>query len=63
MAIAREFTINLVGLSISLLRLNIWLMVYSPYLLFLAAAAYGYTQLRRRQSSPNSQAPDPPNTG
>lgn len=45
-----EFSINLVGLSI-------WLIVYIPYFLLLAAAAYSYIRLRKRQSSAILQRP------
>lgn len=47
--------------TISLLRLGIWLMVYSPYLLLLVTAAYGYTRLRKSNSRSMAQAPEPPN--
>jgi len=36
--------------TISLLRLGIWLMVYSPYLLLLAAATTGYIKLQKSNS-------------
>ena len=36
--------------SISLVTLSLWLVVYSPYLLLLTAAIYGYTRLRRGQA-------------
>jgi hypothetical protein len=53
-------TYSLREFSISLLRLGIWLMVYSPYLLFLAAAIYGYTKLQKSHARPITQTSEPP---
>ncbi len=39
-------------LTVSLLQLGIWLMVYSPYFVLLAAAGYGFKRWRRRTSTP-----------
>jgi archaellum component FlaC len=40
---------NSVGkFTVGLLKLGIWLIAYSPYLLILAAAAYGFNRMRRR---------------
>ena len=39
-------------LTFSLLQLGIWLMVYSPYFVLLAAAGYGFKRWRRRTSTP-----------
>ncbi|MEB3180293.1 MAG: DUF4349 domain-containing protein [Nostocaceae cyanobacterium] len=40
---------NSVGkFTVRLLKLGIWLLAYSPYLLILAAAAYGFRKFRRR---------------
>jgi archaellum component FlaC len=36
------------GFTVGLLKLGIWLMVYSPYLLILAAGGYGFTRWRLR---------------
>ena len=47
--------------SISLLSLSLWLIVYSPYLLLLTAAIYGYNRLRRRQSQRIDQLARLPN--
>lgn len=47
--------------SISLLSLSLWLIVYSPYLLLLTAAIYGYTRLRTRQSQRIDQLARLPN--
>jgi hypothetical protein len=35
------------GFTVSLLKLGIWLMVYSPYLLLVAAGVYGWNRWRR----------------
>ncbi len=41
----------------SLLRLGIWLIAYSPYLLVLAAVTlFGYTRLKKPRSQPTTQA-------
>ena len=55
-------TYSLREFSISLLRLGIWLMVYSPYLLFLAAAIYGYTKLHKFHARPITQTSEPPHS-
>lgn len=55
-------THSLSEFTVSLLRLGIWLMVYSPYLLILAAAAYGYNRLRRSNSRLLTPAPEPLNS-
>ncbi len=39
-------------LTVSLLQLGIWLMVYSPYFLLLAAAVYGFNRWRRHKPTP-----------
>lgn len=36
--------------TVSLLKLGIWLIVYSPYLLILAAGVYSFTRWRRTQT-------------
>ncbi|MBD2343766.1 DUF4349 domain-containing protein [Anabaena subtropica] len=40
-------TSSLGNFTVSLLKLGIWLMVYSPYLLILAAGVYGFYRWRR----------------
>jgi hypothetical protein len=52
-------TYSLREFSISLLRLGIWLMVYSPYLLILVAAIYGYIKLQKSNSRSITQTPEP----
>lgn len=42
-------TQSLGAFTVSLLKLGIWLMVYSPYLLILAASVYGFTRWRRTE--------------
>lgn len=44
--------------SVGLLKLGIWLMVYSPYFLVLAAVAYGFTRWRKAHSPRLRQTPD-----
>ncbi|RCJ24799.1 hypothetical protein A6770_03850 [Nostoc minutum NIES-26] len=44
--------------TIGLLKLGIWLMVYSPYLLILAAAVYGFMRWRRTHSLHLTQTPE-----
>lgn len=53
-------TYSLRKFSISLLRLGIWLMVYSPYLLLLAATIYGCIKLQK-STRPITQTSEPPN--
>ncbi len=55
-------TYSLREFSFGLLRLGIWLIVYSPYLLLFAAAIYGYTRLRKPNSRSINQLSEPPNT-
>lgn len=48
--------------TVGLLKLGIWLLVYSPYLLVLVAAGYGLTRWRRNSQrllrTPDSSHPD-----
>jgi Domain of unknown function (DUF4349) len=44
--------------TVGLLKLGIWLMVYSPYLLALAAVGYGFNRWQRRHSSRLTRTPD-----
>lgn len=37
---------------------GIWLAVYSPYLLILAAASYGLTRWRRNNAQPSVSLPE-----
>ncbi|MBD2337264.1 DUF4349 domain-containing protein [Calothrix sp. FACHB-156] len=49
---------NSVGeFTVGLLKLGIWLMVYSPYLLILAAAIYGLNRWRRSSQAVRSTPP------
>ncbi|GAX38748.1 DUF4349 domain-containing protein [Nodularia sp. NIES-3585] len=51
-------TNSLGALSISLLKLGIWLMVYSPLWLILAAGIYGFIRWRRTQRSILADIPE-----
>jgi vacuolar-type H+-ATPase subunit I/STV1 len=42
-------TQSLGAFTVGLLKLGIWFMVYSPYLLIVAASIYGFTRWRRRE--------------
>ncbi|MBD2460604.1 DUF4349 domain-containing protein [Oscillatoria sp. FACHB-1407] len=44
-------TQSLRELTVDLLQLGIWLMVYSPYLLVIAGIAYGYKRLKHRKQA------------
>ncbi|MBW4641240.1 MAG: DUF4349 domain-containing protein [Gloeocapsa sp. UFS-A4-WI-NPMV-4B04] len=55
-------TYSLREFSFGLLRLGIWLIVYSPYLLLFGATIYGYTRLRKPNSRSINQVSEPPNT-
>jgi Domain of unknown function (DUF4349) len=41
-----------------LLKLGIWLIVYSPYFALLAVGVYGFNRWRRNQARPLTQTPD-----
>ncbi len=55
-------TYSLKEFSFGLLRLGIWLIVYSPYLLLVGGAIYGYTRLHKPNSRSINQVSEPPNT-
>ena len=48
-----EFTLGLFGLGI-------WLLAYSPYLLLIGAAVYGFNRFKKQHSVPQIQEPKPP---
>jgi vacuolar-type H+-ATPase subunit I/STV1 len=48
--------------TVRLLKLGIWLMVYSPYLLILAAGVYGFTRWRRTHSPRLTQTSESANS-
>ena len=51
------------NLTLSLVSLGIWLLTFSPYLLAIAAAIYGYKRLRPAKSRPIKSLPaDPKST-
>ncbi|WP_138499236.1 DUF4349 domain-containing protein [Nostoc sp. PA-18-2419] len=50
-------THSLSAFSVGLLKLGIWLIVYSPYLLILAAVIYGFNRWQRTHSSRLTQTP------
>jgi flagellar biosynthesis chaperone FliJ len=49
-------------LTVRLLKLGIWLMVYSPYILILAAGIYGFNRWRRTHSPRLIQTPESANS-
>ncbi|MCL6753469.1 DUF4349 domain-containing protein [Nostoc sp. CCCryo 231-06] len=51
-------THSLSSFSVGLLKLGIWLIVYSPYLLIFAALIYGFTRWRRTHSPRLAQTPE-----
>ncbi|MCC5664584.1 DUF4349 domain-containing protein [Nostoc sp. CHAB 5784] len=51
-------THSLSSFSVGLLKLGIWLIVYSPYLLIFAALIYGFTRWRRTHSPRLTQTPE-----
>ncbi|MCC5608915.1 DUF4349 domain-containing protein [Nostoc sp. CHAB 5834] len=51
-------THSLSSFSVGLLKLGIWLIVYSPYLLIFAALIYGFNRWRRTHSPRLTQAPE-----
>lgn len=50
-------THSLSAFSVRLLKLGIWLIVYSPYLLIFAAIVYGFNRWRRTHSPRMTQTP------
>ncbi|WP_375474088.1 DUF4349 domain-containing protein [uncultured Nostoc sp.] len=51
-------THSLRAFSVGLLKLGIWLIVYSPYLLIFAALVYGFSRWRRTHSPRLTQTPE-----
>ncbi|MEH2275656.1 MAG: DUF4349 domain-containing protein [Nostoc sp.] len=51
-------THSLRAFSVGLLKLSIWLIVYSPYLLIFAALIYSFTRWRRTHSPRLTQTPE-----
>ncbi|HYX18113.1 MAG TPA: DUF4349 domain-containing protein [Nostoc sp.] len=51
-------THSLSAFSVGLLKLGIWLIVYSPYLLIFAAIVYGFKRWRRTHSPRLTQTPE-----
>ncbi|MCW5314653.1 DUF4349 domain-containing protein [Nostoc sp. KVJ3] len=51
-------THSLSAFSVGLLKLGIWLIVYSPYLLIFAALIYGFSRWRRNNSPRLIQTPE-----
>lgn len=51
-------THSLSSFSVGLLKLGIWLVVYSPYLLIFAALVYGFNRWRRTHSPHLTQTPE-----
>ncbi|MDZ8088630.1 MAG: DUF4349 domain-containing protein [Nostoc sp. DedQUE12b] len=51
-------THSLSAFSVGLLKLGIWLIVYSPYLLIFAALIYGFNRWRRTHSPRLTQTPE-----
>jgi hypothetical protein len=54
-------THSLSDFTVGLLRLGIWLMVYSPFLLAIAAGIYGFKRWRRSNIRHTAQVPGPGN--
>ncbi|MEH1912579.1 DUF4349 domain-containing protein [Nostoc sp.] len=52
-------THSLSAFSVGLLKLGIWLIVYSPYLLIFVALIYGFSRWRRTHSPRLTQTPEP----
>ncbi|MEH2293814.1 DUF4349 domain-containing protein [Nostoc sp.] len=56
-------THSLSAFSIGLLKLGIWLIVYSPYLLIFVALVYGFSRWRRTHSPRLIKTPESTNSG
>ena len=48
-------------LTLGLFALSIWLLAFSPYLIVIGAAAYGFNRFKKQHSVPKIQEPKPPN--
>ncbi|MEG3842107.1 DUF4349 domain-containing protein [Microcoleus sp. herbarium14] len=47
-------------LTLGLFALSIWLLAFSPYLVLIAAAVYGFNRFKKQHSVPKIQEPKPP---
>ncbi|MEG4810745.1 DUF4349 domain-containing protein [Microcoleus sp. F8-D3] len=47
-------------LTLGLFALGIWLLAYSPYLLLIGAAVYGFSRFKKQHSDPTTPEPKPP---
>jgi len=47
-------------LTLGLFGLGIWLLAYSPYLLLIGAAVYGFNRFKKPHSAPTTPEPKPP---
>ncbi len=48
-------------LTLGLFALSIWLLAFSPYLLLIGAAVYGFSRFKKQHSVPKNQESKPPN--
>ena len=46
--------------TLGLFALSIWLLAFSPYLIVIGAAAYGFNRFKKQHSVPKIQEPKPP---
>ncbi|MEG4418751.1 DUF4349 domain-containing protein [Microcoleus sp. LAD1_D5] len=53
-------THSVAELTLGLFALGIWLLAYSPYLLLIGAAVYGFNRFKKQHSVPQIQEPKPP---
>ncbi|MEW5861147.1 MAG: DUF4349 domain-containing protein [Cyanobacteriota bacterium] len=58
-----QATYSLGELTTSLIRLGIWLAVFSPFLLVLVAVPVGYHRLKQQRSQSSPQPSEPPHAG
>ena len=47
--------------TLGLFALSIWLLAFSPYLVLIGAAVYGFNRFKKQHSVPKIQEPKPPN--
>ncbi|MEG3846318.1 DUF4349 domain-containing protein [Microcoleus sp. herbarium19] len=47
-------------LTLGLFALSIWLLAFSPYLVLIGAAVYGFNRFKKQHSAPKIQEPKPP---
>lgn len=53
-------TYAMAELPINLLKLSVWLLAFSPYLLIVGAGVFGYMWVKKKKSRPGAKSADSP---